>query len=125
MAEITIGVDCGNSPKKELLKNYHIALANGDIEVVTMNISDNINWEIIGERTVTSKEEFVKTIQEFKLWKVKELVVDAIITHGTDASVNGRIITADNLYFAFCDVYKFTGSTIKSVKTFLIHEKAS
>src|SRR5690606_7020855 len=105
MANITVSVDCGNSPKKEFLKDYSIAIANGDIDFVTNNISDSIYWEIIGDNTITSKEKFIKAIQEYKLWKVKDLVIDAIITHGTDASVNGRVITTDNLHFAFCNVY--------------------
>ena len=36
------------------------------------------------------------------------MVIDAIITHGTDASVSGRAIAADNLPLAFCQVVKPT-----------------
>jgi ketosteroid isomerase-like protein len=61
MAKIAVGVDCGNSPKKEFLKNYYIALANGDIDFVMDNISDIINWEVIGSRTIKNKEEFKST----------------------------------------------------------------
>ncbi|WP_262249419.1 nuclear transport factor 2 family protein [Parapedobacter soli] len=125
MTKITIEVDCGNAPKKEFLKNYYIAKANGDIDFVINSISDTINWEVIGNKIITNREEFIGAIQEHTLWKVKELIIDAIITHGNHASVNGRVVTRSNLNFAFCDVYKFKGfkgSKIKSVQTYLIQE---
>src|SRR5690554_3623379 len=100
MAKITVEVNCGNAPKKEFLKNFHTAIANGDINFVAANISDTFNWEIIGNNTITNKEQFVEAIQEHRLWNVKELIVDAIITHGNDASVNGRVVTADDLIFS-------------------------
>jgi hypothetical protein len=101
-------------------------LANGDIDFVMDNISDIINWEVIGSRTIKNKEEFRKAVQKYKLWNVKELEINAIITHGNDASVNGQVVTRNNLIFAFCDVYKFRGfkgTTIKSIQTFLIQKK--
>lgn len=126
MAKIAVGVDCGNAPKKEFLKNYYIALANSDIDFVMDNISDIINWEVIGGSTITNKEEFGKAVQKHRLWNVKELEIDAIITHGNDASVNGRVVTRNNLIYAFCDIYKFRGfkgTIIKSIQSFLIQKK--
>jgi hypothetical protein len=90
---------------------------------LTTNISDTIHWEIVGKANVTGKDLFLKKILDHKLWKVKELVIDTIITHGTDASVSGQITTSDNSTFSFCDVYKLkgaSGTTINSMKTFLI-----
>ncbi len=125
MSKINIQPDCGNSPRKLFLKDFNIAIAKGDTHYLDDNISDTIEWEIIGQSIVKSKEEYLAGIPGHKLWKVKELVIDAIITHGPDASVSGQIITKDNSTFAFCDIYKFKGAggtTINSIRTFLIQQ---
>jgi|SRR5690606_37105223 len=123
MAKIHMQPDCGNAPRKLFLKDLNVALANGDIDFFTKNIQDNITWEMVGKWQVTGKESYLKSIKEHKLWKVKELTIDTIITHGPDASVSGQIKAADNSVCAFCDIYRFkgTGGTlINSIKTFLI-----
>lgn len=123
MAEISIQVDCGNSPKKEFLKDYHVALANGDIDFVATNVAKDIHWEVIGGAFVNTKDDFLKAVQQFEQWNVKRLAVDTIITHGIDASVNGQIITQDDEHFVFCDIYKFKGfkgTIIKSIKSFIM-----
>jgi hypothetical protein len=123
MTKINIGTDCGNSPRKIFLKDLMVAMAKGDLNFVSENISENINWEIPGEGNSSGKENYLKKVAEHKIWKVNELVVDAIITHGPDASVSGFIKTNNNSVYSFCNIYKFKsagGTTINAVKTFLI-----
>src|SRR5690625_6839634 len=73
MVKVTVEADCGNAPRKEFLKQFHIALANSDSNFVIENITDNIHWEIVGNHTITNKEEFEKRILDSPLWNVKEL----------------------------------------------------
>ena len=123
MAKVSVGVDCRNAPRKEFLKKFHIAIANGDNKFVVENIIENICWEIAGNQTITNKEAFEKQILKSPLWHVEELIVDAIITHGNEASVNGRAVTTEHKTFAFCNVYKFKGfkgTLLKSIQTYLI-----
>lgn len=125
MAKINVQPDCGNSPKKQFLKELNIAFATGDLSYVTEHIPDEIEWEIIGKKKLSGKENYLKELKEHKLWKVEELDIESIITHGNEASASGRIITTDQNRFAFCDVYKFKGfgnTKIKSITTFLIQE---
>ena len=125
MAKVNIQPDCGNSSRKIFLKDLYISLANGDIDILNSNVQDNINWQVAGQPQVTGKENYLKELVEHKLWKVKEITVDTIITHGPDASVSGQIKATDNLKYAFCDIYKFKGAggtTINSILTFLIRQ---
>ncbi|WP_461533923.1 hypothetical protein, partial [Sinomicrobium sp.] len=115
--------DCGNAPRKEFLKQFHIALANSDSNFVIETITDNIHWEIVGNHTITKKEEFEKRILDSPLCYVNELVIYAFITHVNEASANGTVVTSDDLKFAFCNVYKFKGfkgTLLKSMQTYLI-----
>ena len=125
MSNVYIQPDCGNSPRKLFLKDFTTAVAKGDIYYLNDKISETIEWEIIGQSKVASKEKYLSCIPEHRLWKAKELVVDTIITHGPDASVCGQIITKNNSKFAFCDIYRFKGAAgvmINSIRTFLIQE---
>lgn len=122
MAEIIIQPDCGNSPRKLLLKNLNIAIAGGHEEFVAENIDNDIYWNIKGHTVITGKENYIRALKSHKLWNVKKLTVDSIITHGADASVSGNFLTSGNLKYAFCDIYKFKSagnSLIKSISTFL------
>jgi hypothetical protein len=110
MIEININSDCGNSPRKLFLKKLTVANAKGDLSFVIDNISKNISWEVLGNRRVVVYEDYIKEIVESKIWKVKNLIVDTIITHGTDASLSGLFITKENIRYSFCDIYSFKGA---------------
>ena len=126
MTNIIAQVDCGNSPKKEFLKDFVIALAKADREFVLGSITEDIQWKIVGQVIYTNKEQFIQQVQQQPIWKVEELRVEAVVTHGTDASVSGRVLTATGARFAFCHVLKFKafkGALIKKLQTFIMEEK--
>ncbi len=126
MAKITVKADCGNSPRKEFLKQFHTAMAEGDWSFVADNLSDSIRWEWVGSQVLEGKEAVEEQLAKSPLWQVKELVVDAIITHGNEASANGRVVTAAGKTFAFCNVYKFKGfkgTILHAIQTYLIKEQ--
>lgn len=121
--EIDVPKDCGNAPKKNFLKDFHIAIASGDISFLSQQITDAISWEIIGGKSITTKTLYLEAIQNHPLWKAERLVIDKIITHGIDASVNGTSSTTKGDKFAFCDIYifkSFKGMELKSIKSFII-----
>jgi hypothetical protein len=123
MAKIQIQPDCGNAPRKLFLKELYIAIAEGKVKQVQEVVPENISWEVVGQKQITGITQYLKELKGHALWKVKELVVDTIITHGPDASVSGQIITANKSSYKFCDVYRFKGAggaTIQSITTFLI-----
>lgn len=123
MAKIQIQSDCGNAPRRLFLKELLTAFAEGNVKHIQDVIPENINWDIVGQKQITGLENYMKALKGHVLWKVKELVVDTIITHGPDASVSGQITTTGKSSYKFCEVYRFKGAggtTIKSISTFLI-----
>jgi hypothetical protein len=102
-----------------------VAFANGDMDFFQELIPDKIIWEIAGEQQISDKVSFLKALKDRQLWKVKELVVESIITHGPEASVSGQVVAKDKSVYKFCHVYRFTrasGVTINSITTFVIKE---
>lgn len=115
MTKITVLPDCGNAPRKEFLKNFNIAFATGDANFITDYVSDDILWQIFGDKSIQGKEDFIKEINIMKEYTADELVIHSIITHGREAALNGEMKMGDKTY-AFCDVYRFTNTTSNIVK---------
>lgn len=74
--------DCGNSPKKNFLKDFLIAIAEGDEPFLAEHVSDGIIWENIEIKKVETKSLYLKELPNHPLWKTDQLAVDKIITHG-------------------------------------------
>lgn len=115
--------DCGNAPKKGLLKELSIAFAKNDIEIITEMSSEHIYWNIIGEKLVQGKAQFIETLND-RSHTVTELHIQNIITHGREGAINGTLILTDKKHVAFCDIYKFTNAgknaKIKEITSYLI-----
>ncbi|RAV27651.1 hypothetical protein DN748_17250 [Sinomicrobium soli] len=123
MTQIIIPSDCGNAPKKNFLKDFYTAWAKDDLDFCKKHLDDHIIWEIVGQNTLSGIENFEKQLQHYPIRNASKMVIETIITHGTDASVDGQIWTNEGAVFAFCDVYKFKGFkgfSLKSIKSFWV-----
>lgn len=116
MTKITIPFDCGNSPKREFIKEFNIAFAKGNADFIIDHVSDDIIWTMHGDKKIEGRQAFAKGIHKMKECVAHELTLHSIITHGKEASANGEI-TMNGKTHAFCDVYRFTNTTSKIIKT--------
>jgi hypothetical protein len=105
--KIEIPVDCGNSPRKNFIKEFNLAFAKGDIDFILEHVDDEIVWEMVGETTLLGKDSISSFLREVTKEKTDSLKIQSIITHGRDASSNGTITSINGKTVAFCDVYKF------------------
>ncbi|WP_053376293.1 hypothetical protein [Paenibacillus sp. FJAT-27812] len=117
--------DCGNSPKKKLLKDFNIAFANYDIDFISENISEEMCWNLVGEQLlIKGKVPVVETLKVMKKNKVSELSITHIITHGNTGAANGFIKYENNKSYAFCNVYLFSGAgknaKIKEITSYVL-----
>lgn len=121
--KITVAKDCGNAPKKLILRDFNIALVTKDNTTILENIADNITWNIIGDEIVEGKINFIDKLDQLYKDNITELIIHDIITHGYVASAHGRVI-GTNQSFDFCHVYKFTGASktakIKTITSYII-----
>ena len=120
---IICGEDCGNAPRKELLKAFNIAFARGDAGFILEHVAPDIVWHMVGDRTVRGMEQFAEALDEMKGSKATELHIHNIITHGNTAAADG-ILKFGQKSYAFCDVYKFSGAAktakIKEITSYVI-----
>ncbi|SHJ07051.1 SnoaL-like domain-containing protein [Tangfeifania diversioriginum] len=121
---IIVEEDCGNSPRKHLLKEFNIAFARGDVENILSYVTDDIAWESVGEKRLEGIENFRKELESLKQVEVAELKIENIITHGWIASANGIMHMKNGQTFDFCDVYIFSSAAkngkLKAIKSYCI-----
>lgn len=115
MTTITVSEDCGNAPKKAVLRDLNIAFAENDVEFVLDNVTDDVEWTVVGDTEVQGKSDFAEALEEMKDGETTELIVDHVITHGATGAVDGTLKLDSGETYSFCDVYEFS-STRKNAK---------
>lgn len=123
---LSVPEDCGNAPKKAVLRDFHMALAEGAKELLSDMVSDHVTWRIIGGEVLEGKEAFLRKAAELNEDKTKELEIYNIITHGYTAAANGKRVGAKRIY-EFCFVYRFSSAAknakIKEITSYIIDER--
>jgi hypothetical protein len=117
MVKIICKEDCGNAPKKLLLKELTSAFATGSAQRVLLpRLADDVTWEIVGAEPIQGKDAVARLLAEAAKsgYQATQLEIENIITHGNAGSVNGYITMADGKQYAFCDVYRWSGASEKS-----------
>lgn len=123
MTKIISSPNCGNSPKMEFLKEFNIAFARGDVAFISDSVTDDIIWNIIGDKKIEGKERFAVELEKMKSKKVSELVLEQILSHGKEGAANGIMKMQDGKEYAFSDFYVFQGAKgtkIKSMTSYVI-----
>lgn len=121
--KITSPEDCGNSPKKKVLKEFIIAIAKKDMDFIIKSISNRVSWNTINEFTVQGKDNVIEAIENRVTLKIVELEIHKIITHGYTAGANGTVKLEDGSIYSFCNVYAFVSAgknIIKEITSYVI-----
>ncbi|UOQ44729.1 nuclear transport factor 2 family protein [Halobacillus salinarum] len=106
--------DCGNAPRKQLLKDVKTAWAKKDTSFVLAYLAEDIHWEIPGKNSIHGKDPFALELEKQDQNTITELHLQTIITHGKTAAVNGTITEQNGKQLAFCDVFHFTSAGKKA-----------
>ena len=119
MVKLTINADCGNAPKKLVLRDLNIAFAHSDVEAILDHFTDVIRWQIIGEADLRGKDAVRAALEAMKDTVTSELIIHSIISHVPEGAVNGVITTEQGGSFSFCDVYRFTSASGKKINAMM------
>ena len=124
--KIDVKADCGNAPKKKFLRDFIIAFFRADVDFILNSVSDDIVWDIFGNKRIEGKSAFTAALNEMSAFETGGLTIHHIITHGREAAVNGEFIMAGNKRYAFCDVCEFTSAgshIIKRLYSYIVLQK--
>ncbi len=98
------------------LEKFNEAFANNDTDFILDQVTDDIRWEIVGDKILEGKEAFAEALKEMEQAEPLKMTIHHIITHGKHASVNGVMTTSDGTSYGFCDVLTFSGFKNPKVK---------
>ncbi len=107
----------------EFLKDFNIAFAKGNVEFIIESVTDEIVWDIVGDKKIEGKEKFIEELAKMKSKKATELIIDQILSHGKEGATNGIMKMQNGKNYAFSDFYKFKGAKgakIKSITSYVI-----
>ena len=123
MTKIVSSPNCGNSPKMEFLKDFNIAFAKGNVEFLIESVTDEIVWNIIGDKKIVGKENYVEELEKMKSEKTTELIIDQILSHGKEGAANGIMKMKNGKKYAFSDFYVFRknkSTDLKSITSYVV-----
>lgn len=110
--------------KEQFLHDLNKAFANNDVDYLTKCVTDDIQWNIIGEDTIWGKMSFTKALTEMGGDEnLFDLQIDDIIIHQDKAVVEGSMISRRGKTYAFCDIYTFANDEkplIKEMSSYVI-----
>lgn len=116
MTKIISSSNCGNSPKMKFIKEFNIAFAKGNLEFLMENVTDDIVWNIIGNKKIEGKEKFTEELKKMKSEKVIELIIEQILSHGKEGASNGIMKMKNGKKYAFSDFYVFKNTKSTDLK---------
>ncbi len=109
MLELNYPKDCNNAPRKAVLRDFNVAFANSDIDLILKFVHDDVVWRMVGDSEHRGKQEMRVALEGMKGAPAVALDLEKVITHGRTASANGTLTFSDGKKVAFCDVYEFAG----------------
>ncbi|GGF34353.1 hypothetical protein GCM10011339_23290 [Echinicola rosea] len=97
--------------KGKFLKKFNEAFAASDVNYIAAHVTDDIEWTIVGDKTLRGKAAFIEALEKMAVDTAGKAEIAQIITHGKEAAVRGAIImpAEKTRKFAFCDTYVFSG----------------
>jgi ketosteroid isomerase-like protein len=114
------------STHKRILEQVNNAFAKNDIDGFLDLCTENIEWTMVGDTTVTGKKairEWMKSMDP----GTPAIKVDQVMAEGDVAVATGSFRMKDKdgrqASFEYCDVYRFQGDRIAALKAFVIKPK--
>ena len=113
---------CGNAPRAQVVRDFVVAVQGKDLEHLQQWLSEDVQWDIVGFQKLDGLEQVLDWLRGAR--DNVELSFNSILTHGHEASTDGRVTNNRNVSVAFCYVITFTGTRktdrIKAVRSYLV-----
>lgn len=113
--------------KEKFLREVNKAYTDGNSGFLMDHITDDVCWEIVGEKYISGKSEFQEVLDQMKEMPSMEVQVDKIIINDQYGIAEGVVISRNRLgqkkQFGFCDIYKFSDGPkirIRNIKSYVI-----
>ncbi|MCH4823086.1 hypothetical protein ML462_07845 [Gramella lutea] len=98
--------------REKLLKQLNDAFANCDTVFLNNSVTDDIIWEIVGEKKIAGRKDFENSLDRMSHGGPTKIIVNEILSSGNRSVVEGIVEffvePGKKRKYAFCDVYIFS-----------------
>ena len=112
--------------RDEFIRQLNDAFAECNTKFLSDSVTSDIQWKIVGEKIISGKDQFEKSLDKMKLGGPLNIEVQDIINTEERAVVEGivefRIETGRKKKYAFCDIYTFAkdhNNKIQELRTYV------
>jgi len=106
--------------REKLIKKFNEAFAKCDTDFLANSVTDDIIWNIVGEKIISGKKDFEKSLDRMTHGGPTEIKVSEIINSENRSVVEGivefYVEPGKKKKYAFCDVYIFSENDDKKFK---------
>lgn len=108
-------------------KKINEAFTTGDTELMAVNSTEDVQWIIVGSKTIHGRSELTKEMKARRFEHAVDLAYSYFITHGNKAAINGTMKIAGKSRrgkpYAFCHIYelnKFKNGQVKIITSYIV-----
>lgn len=116
---------------KEIVEQVNAAFLKGNFEGFLDFCADDVEWTILGDRTVNGKETIRQWMAEMAAENPeppKFTVADPIIAEGDFVAARGNMTMKDKEgktgHYSYCDIYRFRDGKIVELSSFVVKTEA-
>jgi ketosteroid isomerase-like protein len=110
----------------KFLQQFNEAFAKGDINYISQQVTDDIEWNMVGDFSLKGKKAFDDSLQEMKGTETLDMQILNTIINGKFAAVDGTMKIKESSgnikSFGFCDLYEFNndGNKIRKMTSYIV-----
>jgi uncharacterized protein (TIGR02246 family) len=113
--------------RKEIVEKVDAAFAQNNLEGFLSFCTEDVEWTIVGEKTVKGKEsirQWMATIEsEPPRFQVKKVIAEGdFVTAYGDMTMKDK--DGNAVPYAYCDIYRFRGDNIVELTSFVVRTAA-
>lgn len=115
--------------KEEFIRDFNEAFSKNNLDFILNNMSDDIVWDFVGEKTMNGKDEVREFMKPMNEMRTMEMELLQIISREQSAAANGRMKiqepSGEIKSFEFADFYEFEGLKMPKVKKMISYVVAN
>ncbi|HEX5735447.1 MAG TPA: nuclear transport factor 2 family protein [Blastocatellia bacterium] len=113
---------------KGIIEKVNAAFAKNDTEGFLSFCTEDVEWTMVGDKTVKGKDAIRKWMASMNLTEPPKFTVDNLLADGDFVTTLGNMTMKDKdgrtAPYAYCDVYHFRGDKIAELRAFVIKTEA-
>jgi len=114
---------------KDIVQRINEAFAENNFEKVLSFCADDITWTMVGDTTVTGKDQIRKWMASMDP-QPPQLSIRQTVGEGDTVVVRGDMLMQNkkdgpSIPYTFCDIYRFSGDKVVELNAFVIRTDTS